>query len=44
MLARRPLAERTMTAIAPWMPLDGKQLASLTLVVLGALALGSFVH
>jgi hypothetical protein len=44
MRTRRPLAERTRTVIAPWLPVGSTQLAWLMLVVLGALALGSFMH
>jgi hypothetical protein len=44
MRRRRPFSERARAAIAPWVPLDGKQFALLMLVVLGAVALGSFMH
>jgi hypothetical protein len=44
MRRRRPFSERARTAIGPWMPLDGKHFALLTLVVLGAVALGLFMH
>jgi hypothetical protein len=44
MRRRRPFSQRAGIALAPWMPLDGKQLALLTLVALGVLALGAFLH
>jgi hypothetical protein len=31
-------------AIEPWLPLDAKRLAVLTLFAMGALAIGSFMH